>query len=132
MEATAAERTAALARLESTAAEREAELKRTLAEREAEVAASDEAARVLAQEAGTASMALFSVSQSILRWREELVVASLEPESFGAPPTAQQVLDVVADMENEIEVRRCSMASSCARACVLTRHCWLAGECGHG
>ena len=49
---------------------------------------------MLAQEADTASKALFCVSQSILRWREELVVTSLEPgASFGQQATAQQVLD---------------------------------------
>jgi hypothetical protein len=92
------------AELVSTAAAREAELQRTVAEREADAAAADEAARVLAAEADTASKALFCVSESIMRWREELVVASLEPENYGAVPSAQQVLDVVADMENEIEV----------------------------
>jgi hypothetical protein len=90
--------------LVSTAAAREAALQHTVSEREADAAAADEAARVLAAEADCASKALFCVSQSILRWREELVVASLEPENYGHIPSAQQVLDVVADMENEIEV----------------------------
>jgi hypothetical protein len=39
-----------------------------------------------------------------MRWREELVVASMEADNYGAVPSAQQVLDVVANMDHEVEV----------------------------
>jgi hypothetical protein len=80
-----------------TAAEREAALEATVAEREAQAAAATTAAEC-------ASSALFCVSESILRWREELVVASMEADNYGAVPSAQQVLDVVANMEREVEI----------------------------
>ena len=92
--ASASEREAMLVR---NAAEREAALQATAAARAAEAAAATTAAEA-------ASNALFCVSDSILRWREELVVASLEADNYGAVPSAQQVLDVVANMEHEVEI----------------------------
>ena len=58
----------------------------------------------LAAEADVAQKALFHVSDSILRWRDQLVVTSLERETYGQEPTAQQVLSVVADMDHEVQV----------------------------
>ena len=79
------------------AAEREAALEAPVAAREAEVEVATTAAEC-------ASKALFCVSESIMRWREELVVASMEADNYGAVPSAQQVLDVVANMDHEVEV----------------------------
>jgi hypothetical protein len=98
VEADAATREAALI---AAASEREAMLMRNAAEREAALQATAAAATTAAE---AASNALFCVSDSILRWREELVVASLEADNYGAVPSAQQVLDVVANMEHEVEI----------------------------
>ena len=76
-------------------------LVRGAAEREAALEAEVEVATTAAE---CASKALFCVSESIMRWREELVVASMEADNYGAVPSAQQVLDVVANMEHEVEV----------------------------
>ena len=89
------------AALVAAASEREAMLVRSAAEREAELQATVAAATTAAE---CASTALFCVSESILRWRDELVVASMEADNYGAVPSAQQVLDVVANMEHEVEV----------------------------
>ena len=95
---TAAEEAAAReAALLAAASEREAALEATVAEREVQAATATTAAEA-------ASSALFCVSESILRWRDELVVASMEADNYGAEPSAKQVLDVIASMEHEVEI----------------------------
>lgn len=74
------------------------------ADKELEAEAATEAATALAAEAQHATSALATVSSSILRWRDQLVLTSLQPDSYGSEATAQQVLAVVADMDNEVEV----------------------------
>ena len=74
------------------------------AEKECEADATAEAAAQLAEEADVAQKALFRVSDSILRWRDQLSVVSLNRETYGQEPTAQEVLSVVADMDHEVQV----------------------------
>jgi hypothetical protein len=74
------------------------------AEKECEADATAEAAAQLAEEADVAQKALFRVSDSILRWRDQLSVVSLTQETYGQEPTAQEVLHVIGDMDHEVQV----------------------------
>jgi len=86
-------------------AEAETAAAETVAEEFAgEAAASASAAASAASAAAAATLALATVASSILRWRDSLVVASLESHNYGEEPSAAQVLEVVADMDNEVSV----------------------------